>query len=85
MPFRERWSWMSVAFGFAAGPIVSGCSDLTIGYNSAVSAVAVELQRYAVCIEGLRATDDCRSQFMRLREAQSNLEGAVSQRQAGCP
>jgi hypothetical protein len=53
-------------------------------YNSALSDISMYLKRYTNCLAYSNGTDDCSSEFRRLRSAQSDFERAVSTYQADC-
>ena len=47
-------------------------------YNSAVTNIGYPLKRYARCLESSDGSDDCSTEFRRLKYAQSEFESAVS-------
>ena len=77
-----------MAFGIlaAASPAnaADDCQSAVSEYNSAVQSINYTLSRYARCITGSRGTDDCSTEFRRLKSAQSDFESAVSGYQAYC-
>ena len=60
------------------------CSDATNTYNSAISDVSDTLRRYTRCLSSSNGSDDCSSEFRRLKNAQSDFEAAVSAYQSEC-
>lgn len=62
----------------------ANCRDAVDAYNSAVSDVSSALKRYASCVSASQGTDDCSSEFRRLRSAQSDFESAVSEYESEC-
>jgi hypothetical protein len=62
----------------------AACDDAVSSYNSALSDIESALKRYANCVGSSRGSDDCSSEFRRLRSAQSDFESAVSDYQADC-
>ncbi len=67
---------------FAGSAAANECSDAVDAYNSATSEISGYLRRYVGCVENSQGTDDCSSEFRRLRNAQSDFETAVSNYQA---
>ena len=63
---------------FSAPALASDCNDAIDQYNSALSDVDSYLRRYANCLSSSRGKDDCSSEFRRLRNAQNDIESAVS-------
>ena len=67
-------------------PVVAraDCDDAVRSYNSAISDIESHLKRYTNCLSSSRGSDDCSSEFRRLRSAQSDYESAVSSYQSYC-
>lgn len=88
-PERRR---QHLSIVFAAGLVICGsvkpakadCSSAISSYNSALSDIESYLRRYTRCLSSSNGTDDCSSEFRRLRSAQSDFESAVSDYQAYC-
>jgi hypothetical protein len=62
----------------------AACDGAVSSYNSALSDIESALKRYANCVSSSRGSDDCSSEFRRLRSAQSDFESAVSEYQSEC-
>jgi len=60
------------------------CDDAVQSYNSAISDIQSYLRRYTNCLSSSNGSDDCSSEFRRLRSAQSDYESAVSSYQQYC-
>jgi hypothetical protein len=60
------------------------CSDATSTYNSAISDVSDAIRRYTRCLSSSNGHDDCSSEFRRLKNAQSDVESAVSNYESEC-
>jgi hypothetical protein len=60
------------------------CNAAVSRYNSALSDIDSYVRRYSRCVADSRGTDDCSSEFRRLRSAQSDFEDAVSDYQREC-
>lgn len=60
------------------------CRYTVDNYNDAVSEISTRLRRYSSCVSGSMGTDDCSSEFRRLRSAQSDFETYVSEYQSYC-
>lgn len=60
------------------------CRDAIAAYNSTVDDVSSALRRYSQCFASSRGTDDCSSEFSRLRSAQSDFESVVSNYEDYC-
>lgn len=60
------------------------CNSAISQYNSAVSDIESRLRRFANCVSNSRGTDDCSSEFRRLRSAHSDFENAVSEYSSYC-
>ena len=78
-----------VCAGLAAGPASavtaqSACRDAVDKYNSTMGELFYALKRYSTCISNSRGTDDCYSEFSRVRGAQSDFESAVSSYKSEC-
>ena len=65
-------------------PALADCDEAASAYNSVLSDIQTYLRRYTNCLSYSKGTDDCSSEFRRLRSAQSDLESAVSEYQAYC-
>lgn len=78
---------VTAAFAFSVTmikPAMADCNDAISTYNSAISDISTYLKRYTSCLNSSNGTDDCSSEFRRLRSAQSDLETAVSEYQMYC-
>jgi len=73
-----------VASSISAPAYASDCSDAADHYNQALNDVIYALNRYTRCINNSGGRDDCSTEFRRLRNAQSDLEYAVSEVQSYC-
>ena len=62
----------------------SECSYAAQSYHTAVVALGSTLRRYATCIEGSRAENDCSVEFRLLKSAQDDFENAFSEFQSSC-
>ena len=62
----------------------SDCSDAVDSYNSAIGEISYNLKRYSRCVAASDGSDDCSSQFRRLKYAQDEFESAVSEYQSYC-
>lgn len=60
------------------------CSSAISSYNSAIGDIETYSRRYMRCVADSRGTDDCSSEFRRLRNAQGDFESAVSSYQSYC-
>lgn len=60
------------------------CDDAVQSYNSAISDIQSYLKRYTNCLSSSNGSDDCSSEFRRLRSAQSDYGSAVSSYQQYC-
>lgn len=67
-----------------AQPARADCNSAISSYNSAISDIESYLKRYTRCLSSSDGTDDCSSEFRRLRSAQSDFETAVSEYQLYC-
>jgi hypothetical protein len=65
-------------------PARADCNDAVQSYNAAVSDIESYLKRYTNCLSSSNGSDDCSSEFRRLRSAQGDYETAVSSYQAYC-
>lgn len=65
-------------------PAKADCDSAVSSCNSAVSEIESYLRRYTRCLSSSNGSDDCSSEFRRLRSAQSDFESAVSGYQAYC-
>lgn len=68
----------------ASMPAKADCSSAISSYNSAVIDIDSYLKRYTRCLGSSNGSDDCSSEFRRLRSAQNDFESAVSEYQAYC-
>ena len=60
------------------------CQTAVSSYNTAVDEISTRIRRYTSCLSSSRGTDDCSTEFRRLRSAQSDFETAVSQYRSDC-
>lgn len=67
-----------------AGPAAADCNNAINSYNSAISDISSYVKRYARCVSDSQGSDDCSSEFRRLKSAQSDFESAVSDHQNYC-
>ena len=65
-------------------PAKADCNMAISSYNSALDDISTYLKRYTRCLDSSNGTDDCSSEFRRLRSAQSDFESAVSEYQLYC-
>ena len=63
---------------------LADCRNAIDAYNDAVSEIDSRLRRYVNCISSSDGSDDCSTEFRRLRSAQSDFESAVSDYQREC-
>ena len=68
----------------SSGPAYADCDSAVSSYNSAINDIETRLKRYTQCLASSQGTDDCSSEFRRLRAAQSDFESAVSDYQLSC-
>ena len=68
----------------STGHAYADCNLAVSSYNSAISDIETRLRRYTQCLASSQGTDDCSSEFRRLRSAQSDFESAVSDYQLNC-
>jgi hypothetical protein len=73
-----------LAICLSSGRAYADCNLAVSSYNSAVSDIEMRLRRYTQCLANSQGTDDCSSEFRRLRSAQSDFESAVSDYQLNC-
>jgi hypothetical protein len=64
----------------ASAPAVDadGCKAAMEDFTNARNDVSYTLKRYASCLSYSDGTDDCSSEFRKLKNAQSDVESAVS-------
>lgn len=67
-----------VACSVSVPAAASDCGDARESYNTAIDAVSYALRRYTNCLNASGGTDDCSTEFRRLKYAQGDLESAVS-------
>jgi hypothetical protein len=78
---------LCAAFAFCMPALLAAtanCNDATYTYNSAISDVSDALKRYSRCLSSSNGLDDCSSEFRKLKNAQSDLESAVSEYESEC-
>jgi hypothetical protein len=83
----RRRLYFAFAFMLTAQFAIAGqreCQDAIDRYNSTLDDVSSTLRRYANCVSNSRGSDDCSSEFRRLRSAQSDYEDAVGTYQREC-
>ncbi len=68
-----------IASSLSNPALASDCSDARERYNQAVDDVSYALRRYTSCLSSSNGTDDCSTEFRRLKNAQDDLESAVSE------
>jgi hypothetical protein len=73
---------MAISIGNPAR--ASDCSDARENYRNAVSEVDYALNRYKRCLSYSDGSDDCSTEFRRLKNAQDELESAVSEIGSNC-
>lgn len=62
-----------------SGPAsASECSDARESYNAALDGISYALRRYTNCLNSADGSDDCSTEFRRLKYAQDEFESAVS-------
>ena len=68
------------AITFFGSPLNAGydCESSVNEYKTAVSEISYTANKYIRCVENSSATDDCSSEFRRLKNAQDDFETAVS-------
>ena len=64
--------------------LASDCSDAAEQYDQALDEVIYALNRYTRCLNGSGGRDDCSTEFRRLKNAQDDLEYAVSDIESYC-
>ena len=62
----------------------SACQGAKVAFPQAVKEVQERLQRYAECIDKSNGSENCSSEFLRLRTAQSSLETITTQHRTFC-
>ncbi|WP_146207739.1 hypothetical protein [Bradyrhizobium sp. SUTN9-2] len=86
--FNRKYLTIVVSVALATTTFASAARadcDLAISsYNFAISDIETRLKRYTSCLGYSKGSDDCSSEFRRLRSAQSDFENAVSQYQLYC-
>jgi hypothetical protein len=60
------------------------CNEAIGAYNQKASDVSDTLRRYSRCLSGSQGTDDCSSEFRRLKSDQDDFEEAVSNYESEC-
>lgn len=60
------------------------CESSVEEYNSALDDISSYLRRYSTCVSSSKGTDDCSTEFRRLRYAQDAFESAVSDVSSYC-
>lgn len=80
MPLRRLVAGAAVMLMTASAPDVDadGCKTAIDNFTNARSGVAYTLKRYASCLSYSDGDDDCSSEFRKLKNAQSDVESAVS-------
>lgn len=53
------------------------CTAAVDRYNAALSEISYTIRRYVACLRGSSGFDDCGTQFLWLRNAQSSFESAT--------
>jgi hypothetical protein len=71
----------SASYSYASN---SECSEAREKWSAARSDIRSKLRRYASCIDGNNGSDDCYSEFRRLKSAQSDFESAISDIRSDC-
>lgn len=82
----KRIILISAVFLSVSGPTraASDCKSAIAEYNSAVDEVDYTLKRYTRCLGASAGSDDCSSEFRKLKFAQDEFETAVSGYQSEC-
>ena len=62
----------------------SECNDAIDAYNGATQDIADYLRKYADCVADSRGSDDCSTEFRRLRSSQDDFESAVGDYRGNC-
>lgn len=75
---------MAASLIFVAPSSASDCSDAIDAYNAATAEIDYRLRRYVRCVESSQGSDDCSTEFRRLRSAHSDFESAVSSYRSEC-
>jgi hypothetical protein len=70
--------------GGAASANASECSYAVNNYNSNMNEMLSTVVRLHRCVANSRGTDDCSSEFRRVRSEHSDFESAVSNYQSSC-
>ncbi len=60
------------------------CQPAIDSYNSAIGDISSTMKRYGSCLSASNGSDDCSSEFRRLRSAQNDFESAVASMPAEC-
>lgn len=80
----KRTSAAIAALVLAAAPAFANCEDAIDEYNQAISEIDYQLGRYTRCLSSSEGSDDCSTNFRRLRSAQGDFESAVTEFQREC-
>lgn len=81
---RRLVALVGLALLGAAPAAATPCNEAIDGFNSAIEELDGVLKRYHDCLQNTDGTDDCSSEFRRLRSEQSDFEGAVSTYKDDC-
>lgn len=68
----------------ASATDADGCKTAMQEFTSVRNDVAYALKRYATCLSYSDGTDDCSTEFRRLKNAQADVESAVSTASSEC-
>lgn len=68
----------------ASAADADGCKTAMQDFSSARNDVAYALKRYASCLSYSDGTDDCSTEFRRLKNAQADVESAVGTASSEC-
>lgn len=82
--FMRLATCLALSLFLTQASYASACSDAIDAYNDAISDIDSYLKRYARCLQNSEGSDDCSSEFRKLKNAQNDFESAVSEYQSEC-
>ncbi len=75
---------MTLCFSPETSSAAWDCNEAVQQYNSALGEIEYTMRRYARCVSGSQANDDCYYEFRKLKYAQDDFESAISEYQSMC-